>query len=154
MLIARRARHPSVGLAVALTVVLTVVVAGAAYAYGIQRHTVGGFDHGCGYITDNGCTGSNNDAGDYNRTGFIKDNYCCISTYYMNLEIWRAATNPYFVSRSDCSNCTLVIDYYDTNPTYECRYKTWHVAINQNFDFLVNGHWHWTEAATNSTGAC
>jgi hypothetical protein len=134
---------------VVVVLALSFVFAGAAYAYGIQRHTVSSYDHGCGYTVDPGCTGANDDDGDYNKRGFTK---WTSAVDYLNTEIWYAVTNS-FRTRGDCSNCMLTNPAWDTNPTFECRFKTWHVAYN-NGVISLNGHWHWTQAATNTTGGC
>jgi hypothetical protein len=137
-----------------LAALLTVVVSGVAYAYGIQKHTVNGYIHGCDTAPgwDPGCTGPNNEEGNYHRVGHTWKSSG--TAYYINTEIWRAGTNVFKV-RTDCLNCYYTIVEWDTNPVWECRFKTWHVADSvAGSPITLSGHWHYTEAATGPNGEC
>lgn len=137
----------------AIAVLLTLALSTVAYAYGIQRHTVNAYDHGCGLVfSDPGCD-DGSDPGDYYRRGQTEKSSGS-PAYYINTEIWNAQTNS-FKTRRDCLNCYSAFAGWDTNPTMECRFKTWHVALNvAGGGITLNGHWHYTEGATNTTGGC
>ncbi len=133
-----------------LSVVMTaclLATAATAYAYGIQRHTVSSFFHGCN--ADPGCYGSTNRAGDYNKEGITWQDSRVLKDYFYT-GVWSAETGGLRV-HLDCSNCWIIGTAYDTNPKWECDFKTWHVVVNNSVTIL-NGHWHWTEAATSSSG--
>lgn len=132
--------------AVAVALLLTSVAA-TAYAYGIQRHTVNTFYHGCN--ADPGCYGSTNKAGDYNKEGVTWQESRVLKDYFYT-GVWDAQYGSRKVDEQ-CFNCWYIDTAWDTNPRWECDFKTWHVVVENGVDVL-NGHWHWTEAATSSSG--
>lgn len=134
---------------VSTAVVLALALSGiavAAYAYGIQWHTVNSFHHGCN--ADPGCYGSTNKAGDYNKEGQTWHGSRAIQQS-INMQVWDAQFSSQKVN-SSCSNCWYKDIAYDTNPRWECDFKTWHSVWNGSQ--VLNGHFHWTEAATSSAG--
>lgn len=133
-------------LRVVLPFFVVLALSGVAYAYGIQEHTVNGYEHGCSEYFDIGCAGATDKDGDYNKTGRTD----APDSAYLNLEVWDAQYNT-FKTRTHCSACSIANVNWDTNPRWECDFKTWHVAVDGSVTEL-NGHWHWTEAATSASG--
>lgn len=37
---------------------------------------------------------------------------------------------------------------YDTNPTWECKFATYHWVKNAGGAYVLDPHWHYTAAAT------
>jgi hypothetical protein len=95
-----------------------------------------------------GCNGSTNKAGDYNKEGQTWHGSRAIQQS-MNTQVWDAQYSSQKVNKS-CSNCWYIDIAHDTNPRWECDFKTWHSVWNGSQ--VLNGHFHWTEAATSSSG--
>lgn len=133
--------------AIASAAVLFLVVFGLAFAYGTQFHTVNGVYHGCRGV-DPGCTGSA--AGDYYRTGFTQgSNGATLSKPWVSIiKISDGGQRSY----GWCSSCNQVTAGWDTNPYYECDYRTLHV-VPSDTGTKLNAHSHYTAAAT-GTGGC
>lgn len=118
---------------------------GFASAYGTQNHSVNGVTHGCPF--DPGCT-TGGAAGDYNRNGYnLKYPYANVDWSYV--AIYNAETGSFKKSQS-CSNCIRVDANWDTNPSLECDFKSYHRVDDTSYP--LNGHFHWTSYATSSTG--
>lgn len=126
--------------------IVFVVTFGVAYAYGTQAHTVNGVYHGC-HPSDYGCTGSA--AGDYYRTGFTAGwNGANLSKPWVSIiKISDGGQRSY----GWCSYCNTVSAGWDTNPYYECDYRTLHVVPSDTGSKL-NSHSHYTAAATGTWG--
>lgn len=107
-----------------------------AYGYGIQNHTVNGIQHGC---NDSGCFGSTNYAGDYNKEGFNLFMGGLMNGSWVSVHDY--AGNQY--SFDLCSGCTYASAFYDSNPYWECAYKTLH-GVDSPF---LNYNDHYTESA-------
>jgi hypothetical protein len=130
----------------AIMAVMLASIYGVAYALGVQSHTVNAVTHGCPF--DPGCTGPNNNAGDYNKRGY---NRCadpfpaCPGDHDMNFSRTRVRliSNDVLKATSSCNNCIRVDVQYDTNPTWECKFETDHYSEGP----ALSLHDHFTESA-------
>lgn len=121
-----------------VTIMVLLMATSAASAYGIQRHTVGGIDHGC--LDSYGCYNSNTN---YIREAFNKCASCGADADmdYSRVQIFYETGA--LRNTASCYNCNATYGSYNTYPVHECKYFSGHSSSGPT----LNAHAHYTSSA-------
>ena len=120
---------------VVITTVLLFCSFTTGFALGATSHTVNSINHGC---DDFGCTGGANQAGDYVKQGFNSSSTYIGDTW---VSIHDTRNSNAQKAYSWCGACYVITVSYDTNPTFECKFSTYHIVKTR-----LDPHYHYTES--------